>query len=241
MDIRLALLTGADIPIPECQLIMHQPTISEIAFMGEREFFTALQTITLHKSMFVDKDKAVLDDITNFQIFMTIVNGKETVDKKNLVMSLFLLTFPKYKVLLTPRSILFSDESGSHIIDANNFEFFQQVFREVFCVNSSDMDKQAFNPANEQAREIAEKLMRGRQRVAAQNGDQNASIFSQYLSSLSIGLKLSLLELKKYTMFQIFDSMERYSLYTNWDIDLRVRLAGGKPDSQPDNWMQNIH
>ena len=111
----------------------------------------------------------------------------------------------------------------------------------IFCVNSSDMDTQAFNPANEQAKAIAEKLMRGRQRVAAQKGDQSASIFSQYLSSLSIGLKLSLLELKKYTMFQIFDSMERYSLYTNWDIDLRVRLAGGKPDSQPDNWMQNIH
>lgn len=241
MDIRLALLTGADIPIPECQLIMHQPTIDELAFMGERDFFTALQTVTLHKSMFVDKDKDVLDSITNFQIFMTIVNGKETVDKKKSVQSLFLLTFPKYKVLLTPRSILFSDETGSHIVDENNFDMFQQTFREVFCVNSSDMDKQAFNPANEQAKAIAEKLMRGRQRVAAQKGDQSASIFSQYLSSLSIGLKLSLLELKKYTMFQIFDSMERYSLYTNWDIDLRVRLAGGKPDSQPDNWMQNIH
>jgi hypothetical protein len=215
--------------------------MEEIAFMGEREFFTALQTITLHKSMFVDKDKGVLDNITNFQIFMTIVNGKETVEKKHMVQSLFLLTFPKYKVLFTPRSILFSDETGSHIIDEGNFEILQKTFREVFCVNSSDMDKQAFNPANEQARAIAEKLMRGRQRVAAQNGDQNASIFSQYLSSLSVGLQLSLLELKKYTMFQVFDTMERYSLYTNWDIDLRVRLAGGKPDSQPDNWMQNIH
>jgi len=30
-------------------------------------------------------------------------------------------------------------------------------------------------------------------------------------------------------------------LYTNWDIDIRSRLAGAKPDSQPDNWMKNIH
>jgi hypothetical protein len=29
------------------------------------------------------------------------------------------------------------------------------------------MDQQAFNPANERAKEIADKLMRGRQRVAA--------------------------------------------------------------------------
>jgi hypothetical protein len=43
------------------------------------------------------------------------------------------------------------------------------------------------------------------------------------------------------TMYQIYDLMERYSLYTNWDLDIRSRLAGGKPDSKPDNWMKIIH
>ena len=241
MDIRLALMTGIDIPIPECQLVLHQPTMQEISYIGETDFFVAVQTVTLNKSMFIEKDKDVHEAISNFQIFMTIVNGKETVDKKESIQQLFTLTFPKCKVLFTPRSILFSDETGSHIIDENNFEALQDVFRQVFCINSTDMDHQAFNPANEQAKAIAEKLMRGRQRVAAQNGDSTSSIFSRYLSSLAIGAHFELHELCSYTMYQIFDLAERYSLYTNWDIDLRVRLAGGKPDSQPDNWMQNIH
>ena len=241
MDIRLALITGADIPIPECQLVLHQPTIKEIAFMGEHEFFVGVQTLTLHKSMFMDKDKGVPESITNFQIFMTIVNGKETADKKEIVKQLFLIIFPKYKVLFTPNSILFQDDNGNHIVDANNFESLQEILRMVFCVNSTDMDKQAFNPANDAAKEIAEKLMRGRQRVAAQSGENNHSIFSQYLSVLVIGTQLGFNELQTYTMYQIFDLMERYSLYTNWDIDLRCRLAGGKPDTQPDNWMKNIH
>ena len=43
------------------------------------------------------------------------------------------------------------------------------------------------------------------------------------------------------TMFQLYDLIERYMLYINWDMDIRVRLAGGKPDSHPDNWMKNIH
>ena len=241
MDIRLALITGADIPIPECQLVLHQPTIKEIAFMGEHEFFVGVQTLTLHKSMFMDKDKGVPESITNFQIFMTIVNGKETADKKEIVKQLFLIIFPKYKVLFTPNSILFQDDNGNHMVDANNFESLQEILRMVFCVNSTDMDKQAFNPANDAAKEIAEKLMRGRQRVAAQSGENNHSIFSQYLSVLVIGTQLGFNELQTYTMYQIFDLMERYSLYTNWDIDLRCRLAGGKPDTQPDNWMKNIH
>ncbi len=241
MDIRLALITGADIPIPECQLVLHQPTIKEIAFMGEHEFFVGVQTLTLHKSMFMDKDKGVPESITNFQIFMTIVNGKETADKKEIVKQLFLIIFPKYKVLFTPNSILFQDDNGNHMVDASNFESLQEILRMVFCVNSTDMDKQAFNPANDAAKEIAEKLMRGRQRVAAQSGENNHSIFSQYLSVLVIGTQLGFNELQTYTMYQIFDLMERYSLYTNWDIDLRCRLAGGKPDTQPDNWMKNIH
>ena len=241
MDIKLALELGSDIPIPECQLVLHQPTMKEIAFMGEREFFVGVQTLTLHKSMFMDKDKGVPESITNFQIFMTIVNGKETADKKEIVKQLFLIIFPKYKVLFTPNSILFQDDNGNHMVDASNFESLQEILRMVFCVNSTDMDKQAFNPANDAAKEIAEKLMRGRQRVAAQSGENNHSIFSQYLSVLVIGTQLGFNELQTYTMYQIFDLMERYSLYTNWDIDLRCRLAGGKPDTQPDNWMKNIH
>ena len=241
MDIKLALELGSDTPIPECQLVLHQPTMKEIAFMGEHEFFVGVQTLTLHKSMFMDKDKGVPESITNFQIFMTIVNGKETADKKEIVKQLFLIIFPKYKVLFTPNSILFQDDNGNHMVDASNFESLQEILRMVFCVNSTDMDKQAFNPANDAAKEIAEKLMRGRQRVAAQSGENNHSIFSQYLSVLVIGTQLGFNELQTYTMYQIFDLMERYSLYTNWDIDLRCRLAGGKPDTQPDNWMKNIH
>ena len=53
-----------------------------------------------------------------------------------------------------------------------------------------------------EAREIAKKLMKGRQRVAELNGSANASIFSQYLSILTVGLSsMSLQELMDLTMF----------------------------------------
>ena len=242
MDIRLALMTGADIPIPECQVTIHQPSIKEISFIGEDVFFKAVQCICLHKSMFV-QDKDVLEDINNFQIFMTIMQEKETLDKKEAVKQLFLITFPKYNVMISPRSLIFRsiDNNETFTVDENNFDSLQEVMRLVFCSKEGPMDQQAFNPANAKAKEIAEKLMRGRQRVAELNGSANSSIFSQYLSSLSIGIHISILELENYTMFQLFDSLERYSLYTNWDIDIRSRLAGAKPEGKPENWMKNIH
>ena len=241
MDIRLALMAGSDIPIPECKLVLHQPTIKEIAFLGEDDFFIGVQCLSLNKSMFI-KDKEALSEVTNFQIFMTMMTEKESVDKKISVVQVLSLLFPKYKVIITPRSILFQGENDSPMVDGENFEALQDTIRRVFCANTGPMDQQAFNPADEKAREIAEKLMRGRQRVAAQNGGGNQSTFSRYLSILAIGLNsMSLHDLVNCTMFQLYDLLERYTLYTNWDLNIRTRLAGGKPDTQPEDWMKTIH
>ena len=243
MDYRLALMCGTDLPVPECQLVLHQPRLKEISMLGEQDFFIGAQCLTLHKSMFVTEDKDVLSDVNNFQIFMTVMNEKEAKDKKKATMEVLQLLIPTHKPMFTPMSLVLASSNGNVTIDANNFEIFQDVLRLIFCSKNGPMDQQAFNPANEAARKIAEKLMRGRQRVAAQkSGNSNHSVFSQYLSILTVGLNsMSLDKLIDLTMFQLYDLIERYSLYINWDIDLRSRLAGGKPDKHPDDWMKNIH
>lgn len=242
MDYRLSLICGTDMLIPECNLVAHQPRIKEISFIGESDFFIGAQTLCLHKTMFIE-DKTILDSINNFQIFMTIMLQDETKDKKANILNVLNLLFPSYKVNVTPNSLLFIKEGIPPItVDGNNFEALQEVLRLIFCMHNGPMDQQAFNPANDKAREIAQKLMRGRQRVAAQNGNSNVSVFSQYMSILTIGLgSMSLQDLTNLTMFQLYDLMERYTLYTAWDLDVRQRLAGGKPEGTPDNWMKNIH
>ena len=240
MDTRLALMCGTDYPVPECQLVIHQPRIKEIAYIGEADFFAGVQCLCLNKSMFV-KDESLLGDTNNFQIFMTIMSEKEAADKKFAVQQVFTLIFPKYKVMMTPRSILLSGDGMTIQIDENNFEYLQSAINSICCLKTGPMDQQSFNPANAKAREIAEKLMRGRARVAAEKGQSNLSIFSQYLSILTVGLHIPIQEMMDLTMFQLYDLVERYMLYINWDMDVRCRLAGGKPDNQPDNWMKNIH
>ena len=241
MDTRLTLMCGTDYPVPECQLVIHQPRIKEISLIGESDFFSGIQCLCLNKSMFV-KDESLLANTNNFQIFMTIMSEKEAADKKFAVQQVCTLLFPKHRVMFTPRSVLLSGEGSSIMIDENNFEFLQKALTDICCLKTGPMDQQSFNPANNKAREIAEKLMRGRQRVAAQKGENNISIFSQYLSILTVGLgSMSLQDAMDLTMFQLYDLVERYMLYINWDMDVHCRLAGGKPENQPDNWMKNIH
>ena len=241
MDTRLILMCGRDYPVPECQLIIHQPQIKEIALIGESDFFAGIQCLCLNKTMFV-KDESHLDNINNFQIFMTIMSEKETADKKFAVEQVCSLLFPKYKVMFTPSSMMLSGEGRTFIFVESNFDFLQAAIVDISCMKTGPMDQTTFNPANKQAQEIAEKLMRGRAKVAAEKGQTNISVFTQYLSILTIGIgSMSLGQLSELTIFQLYDLVERYMLYVNWDMDVRCRLAGGSPDSQPDNWMKSIH
>ena len=242
MDYRAALICGIDLPIPECQLVAHQPNISEIAFVGEADFFIGVQALCLYKSMFIE-DKTLSDNITNFQIFMTIMMDKESKKQKDAVNKVLKLCFPEYKILITPNSLIFTQEGQPQImVDEKNFEALQAILRKIFCMKDGPMDQQAFNPGNDKAREIAKKLMRGRDRIAAERGGSNSSVFSQYISILTVGLSsMSMQELTKLTMFQLYDLIDRYNLYVKWDLDIRARLAGAKPKEESDNWMKNIH
>ena len=42
-------------------------------------------------------------------------------------------------------------------------------------------------------------------------------------------------------MYQLFDLVERYMLYVNWDLDIKAKLAGATDTKPVDNWMKQIH
>ena len=242
MDITLALMCGTDIPVPELQLVFHQPKLKEISYIGEDAFFKGLQLVTIDKN-FLFQDNSLLEDTTNFQIFMTIIQDQNSgASKKEVVKNLFQLVFPEYSLIISPQSLLLKREGqDTIIIDDNNFLLFQEWFKKIFEVTSGD-GQQSFNPGNEKAEEIAKKLMRGRKIAAEQKGGDNSNIFARYISVLTIGLNtMSLDDVINLTMFQLFDLIERYSLHLSWDLDIRAKLAGGGSDSKTEDWMKNIH
>lgn len=241
-DNRLALMTGIDFPIPDCHLVIHQPTLKEISLVGENEFYLGLQTLCLYKSMFERSNgKLVVSAYTNFQIFMTIMKEKETIDKKNAVQQVLLLYFPKYQASIIGDSLTFFDENGDgNIIDDSNFEKLQEVVRQVACLNTTT-ENQNYNPVDEKARKIAEQLEKSRQKLAEQNSNSVSSSLARYISSLSVGLKMSPDIISNLTLFQLYDLLERYSLYQAWDIDIKARLAGAEGGSKQEDWMKDIH
>ena len=243
-DYRLALMTGVDIPIPECQLSVKQPTIKEISMMGERDFQIGAQLLCITKEDFGNE---VLDINSNFELLMLILEQDEAKEKK-ITLKVFLeLLLPKYQIMITPRSILCKKNEENLIIDEGNFDSFQKIVRKICGINKKTDENgeihEVYNPANEKARRIAEKIYKGREELAKRRAEANPddSMFSRYISILAIGLHMSIEDLKNLTVFQITDLFERFSLWTQSDMDIRIRLAGGTLDNQPENWMKPLH
>lgn len=244
---KLQLMAGVDIAIPELQTSLHQPRIREIAYLGELEYFSVLSTFCFNKELLMAQNPqgaSNLAPMSNFQIFMTMVNEAKAVQKED-VLSVFTLLFPGYTAQFLPRSVFFVNPQTQHtfILDETTFDFFQPVVREVGGYNNKAKDSELnYNPANEKAAAIAAKLMKGRARVAEIKGEGQGGTLSKYVSILTVALQsMSLSDCLDLTIYQLYDLIERYGLYMSWDLDIRSRLAGGKPDSKPDDWMKNIH
>ena len=207
-DIDLALYTGVDIPIPECQIVIHQPSIKEISMIGEKVFMTGVQVLCVDKDQFKE-GKIDLSNTTNFQIFMTIMQEKEAKETKECVLEALSLIIPNTKITFTPRALLLNYNDTNIIIDEGNFDNFQEILRQVFCLKRKEDD---FNPANAQAAKIAEKIKKGRARVAHLKGDDVGSVYARYISTLTVGLRISIDKLINCTIYQINDMLERFSL-----------------------------
>ena len=239
-DYSLSLMTGTDIPIPEFEIVIHQPTIKEISLIGEKMFFTGIQLLALNKELYIE-DEDMLSQVSNFQLFIEIMNQTELAERREAVLQVLTLILPQEKVIFTPRSMMFNSSDKNIIIDEGNFETFQHLIKTIFCLSKSDND--SFNPQGKKAKEIAKKLLKGRQIAAQQNAQQNGgSMFGRYLSVLTVGIgSMRLQDCCELTMYQLYDLLERYMLYVNWDMEIRARMAGAKGDKPIEDWMKNIH
>lgn len=238
-DYNLALLTGVDIPFPEFELILHQPTIREISMIGETVFFTGLQLLCIDAKMYIENE-ALLAQTSNFSLFVTMMNEKQLIEKKDCVIQVLTLLIPQAKVIFTPGSMLINFSEKNIIIDEGNFAILQQFIKKMFCLDKAGME--SYNPQGNKAKAIAQKLLKARQKVASLKENNGDSILGRYLSVVTIGVgSMSLQDCCNLTLYQLYDLIERYTLYINWDIDIRSRMAGAKGDKPVEDWMKNIH
>ena len=237
----LLLLSGNDIPFRMGRCSIHQPTISEISYIGEEAFQIGSRFLLFNKDNLQMQDKTGLEDQSNFHIFMSVMNSTESAKHKTDAMMVLTLMFPNAKVKIDKDKILLQLENFESSVNEYNFDEFQNIIRQMFCLNNMNGDSQ-YNPADALASKIAEKFKKRQQQLANKKEEkQKVNIFSQYISILAVGLQKDINELMQYTVYQLFDEFERFRKKQDFDVYVQAKMAGAKDIEEVENWMEDIH
>ena len=240
----LLLLSGNDVLIPEINVLIHPPTIKEIAYLGEQSFFMGCEFLRFNKNRLSSEDRNRLENVSNFDILMSIMREKNPTIQKNKACAEMVLSllFPTYTVQIdfSINKIVLKQDDLIFYIDSKNFDIFIKYLNDILDLGGPhDND---FNPAGDLARRIADKLRDGHNKLAEQGKEsQNVAILSRYVSILAVGENKDMNSLLQYTIYQLFDEFKRYQLKLNWDIHLKAQMAGAKDLQEVDDWMEDIH
>ena len=237
----LLLLSGNDIPFRMGRCSVHQPRLNEIAYIGEEAFHIGSRFLLFDKNNLQMQDKSGLDNQSNFNIFMSVMNSAEGARHKTDAMLVLTLMFPKAKVKIDKDKILLQQENIESSVNEYNFDEFQDIIRQMFCLNSMGGESGQYNPADALANKIAEKFKKRQQRLAGMKENQKVNIFSRYASILAVGLQKDMNEIMQYTVYQIMDEFERFKLKQDFDVYVQAKMAGAKDMEEVKNWMEDIH
>lgn len=243
-------LSGKPVLIKELNIAITPPTIKDIVMFGEENFLFATQLI-VHTDDFVSEIKrgnSELEIFSNFQLLMKIVN--EDYNIKKMIEEYLNFIFFDYIIEFTSNDIvLYVEQEDKKIpvsrVNPFNFNYLKDMIENLFVAQSLEEDIE-YNPANDLAREIAEKIKAGRKKTTELKSEQSKyqSMFAQIISSLAIGLKMDINIFFNYTPFQLYDIYRRFFLKQSYDLYQKISITPLMDNSKmevPEEWTKYIY
>ena len=244
-------LSGQPVLVPNCNIYITQPKIKDIVLFGEDEFLVVVNllghTENLIKQM--KEGNPQLESFSDFQLLLIVMKEEPTIG--NSIKAFLRLIFPDYRIDFGDTSIDFyiTQEEQEFVggrIFPFNFENFQQIINDLFEPKMGADDEPEYDPANDLAAQIAEKIKRGRERkkqmLAEKEGPQ--SLFGRYTSVLAIGMQMSIDVFYNYTPFQLYDAFTRYFSKVSSDLYTKVSttpLMDVSNVEEPKQWIRNLY
>lgn len=240
-------LSGAPIFIPDCNIILTQPSVRDVVMFGEDEFLV-ITNIFAHPDNLtkeVKEGNSELVIISDFQLLMMIFKNEAVI--KSSVDKLFELIFPNYIIEFTDASIDFfiQEEDKKRLcgrVTSFNFENLSNIINDLF--EPQNENEKEYNPANAKAAEIAAKIKRGREKVAKQSNEGAQSLFGRYTSILAIGMQMDVNIFYNYTPFQLYDAFNRYFAKVSSDFYAKVAttpLMDTSKMEEPEEWFRVLY
>lgn len=244
---RLTLLSKIDIPFADLGISIAHPSLKDIATIGEKDFFKGLKVLNLSKYNLGIDDKVDLDNITNFQILMTMINSQDMKDLRQKIIEVLQLFFPYCDIKIDENFIFLIEKTDEGKVkttgrlNEENYDEFTNVLRQMYALD--DKPEEEFNPANDATKKLIDKIKAGREKVRKQKNLQKQneqSVLARYASILSISLNIDINQILNYSVFQLTDALQRSQLKTASDRWFNACIAGASGLDEPEDWLKEL-
>ena len=233
MDDELRLLKGSSFFVDGIEI---KPfTIGEIVEIGHEKYQQMMNIFALEIEDVIKDIPEELNDITIFDLFL-----------KSGLQELFEGFIGAIGLFLRIENIneFGIDEEFNVVLDKKkiiNRENWDSICKIIQMQNCVKREKEDYNPANEQARKIIEKI----KALKRENPIKESITFPSMISGIANkSNNLNILNIWDLTIYQLYDALNRLNLIDNYQFTLNGIYAGtvnGKEINMKDiNWMNII-
>lgn len=225
-DLKLKALAG--IPIVENIGKIYPLKLNDIANMGEDQYNQHLSYLCFDKTIINNLDisnedlktlNEELKNITEYQFLFTYLY-KDIFFREKYLESLSI--FFKEKINFHESGFLFlGNMEDNRFIDSNNFDKIINIIKIINNIKA----KEGYNPANEQARKLIEKIEK-KNAIYAKLNKKNAINLFTIISSIAWKSNIGIDAVWDLTIFQLYDAYSRIALIDNYDKTMQGIYAG---------------
>ncbi|GMX64387.1 hypothetical protein Elgi_36560 [Paenibacillus elgii] len=238
MDVEeIKLRTIANLPTIINSMTIYPLSLKEIIDHGYYLYNRALNLISVKRNQLIDEEYAnqIPDEITTADIIYHSGNEQLIAQFED-----------SLKLFLKTNDIIYDYYSGLIINNkAINADVFNEMIRVILiqnCFVASEED--AFNPLNERAKKIREKMLENKKKIQELNSDSSDEglTLSDLISIVCSNANgINILNVFDLNMFQFNDQFNRMKMLDEYEINIQALLHGAdSKEIQLKHWMSKI-
>jgi len=216
-------------------------TIREIATIGELNYNKYLSLLLIDKNNIAKENKDVdMSNINNYELLLLhcYYNSEYVIEFTKAIE----INFKESILLHKDGYFYFGDIKDNRIINSDNFNLIQEIIKKINYI-SDKKEEEEYNPANDKAREIIEKIKRNKKEVE-KNKKEEINLYS-IISSIAWKSHIGIKSVWDLTIYQLYDAYYRLNMIDNYDKTCVGIYSGNvdvkKIDLKQLNWSKIIN
>jgi hypothetical protein len=203
-------------------LKVHPLTLSEIEAMGEHQYYSLINILSISKDTIMNMYPFSSDELEIFKPLSVFEVMVGFLDSNNMLRDLVLGSLS----LFLQEKVLFDIENKIHVFKNSTLIKIDEItFKEIRKIvlkqnfMDADTDKKELNPENDKAKELIEKMKQVKEKIQKQNNDEGLNLSDIISIVANYSKDINILSVWNLTVYQLYESYIRISMWDKYHND----------------------